>query len=74
MFKNKKNIRGNKEEPLETNRRSFLKLSAASLAGGAASLAANTRSGHAKEAASHGEDGLYRETEHVRKYYDLARF
>lgn len=51
------------------DRRSFLKLAAAStVAGGMA-----TASTQPAEAVGKPKEGLYRETEHVRRYYELAR-
>jgi len=54
-------------------RRDFLK--AAGIAGGAAGLAAALTTKSAKAAAPEaGKSSGYRETEHVRKYYESARY
>lgn len=63
------------KERVVTDRRSFMKLGASSVVGGALALATE----HAASAAETTEqsastDGQYRETAHVKKYYDLARF
>jgi len=55
------------------NRRDFLK--AAGVAGGVAGVAAVTLTKSAKAAAPEsGKASGYRETEHVKTYYELARF
>lgn len=54
-------------------RRDFLK--AAGIAGGAAGLAAATLTSKSQAAAPDGRKGSgYRETEHIRKYYESARY
>ena len=55
-------------------RRDFLK--AAGIAGGAAGVAAVALSSKSASAAApeSGKGSGYRETEHVKKYYELARF
>lgn len=57
-------------EDAVADRRSFLKLAGASAAAGGAALlpAAAVAAEGARETTS-----LYRETEHVRRYYELAR-
>jgi len=59
------------DEKAVTDRRSFLKLAGAVTAAGGTAVAAATPS-----TASEGKtrEGLYRETEHVRRYYELAKF
>lgn len=54
-----------------TDRRSFLKLAGAGVAAGGAAAAAGSP---AAAAESKPREGLYRETEHVKRYYELARF
>jgi nitrous oxide reductase len=58
----------------KTSRRDFLR--AAGVTGAAAGAAAVALSGKRVEAAASDErkQGAYRETEHVRTYYELARF
>jgi hypothetical protein len=57
------------DEKVVTDRRSFLKLSGAGVATGCAAVSAKqTEATEAKPAR-----GLYRETEHVKRYYELAR-
>jgi anaerobic selenocysteine-containing dehydrogenase len=54
-------------------RRDFLK--AAGIAGGAAGLAAATSSSKSQAAVPAGRKSAgYRETEHIRKYYESARY
>ena len=54
-----------------TDRRSFLKLAGVGVAAGGAAVAAG---GTASATESKPRDGLYRETDHVKRYYELARF
>jgi TAT (twin-arginine translocation) pathway signal sequence len=53
------------------DRRSFLKLAGAGAAAGGAALMTGERKAQADEAKP--KTGLYRETEHIRRYYELAR-
>ncbi len=53
------------------DRRSFLKLAGAGVAASGAAVAAGSPA-TAKE--SKPREGLYRETAHVKRYYELARF
>jgi anaerobic selenocysteine-containing dehydrogenase len=56
------------------SRRNFLKLAAASAATGGAIAAPATAASPTPTAAMAGtSEPLYRETEHVKRYYDLAR-
>ncbi len=55
------------------DRRRFLKLAAFGLAAGMAAEAAGDGEANAAERDSEKRAG-YRETDHVRQYYDLARF
>jgi len=65
-------MRTKKEETAIADRRGFLKLAALGAVGGGAAAAAGA--GAASAAAKPEAKGqLYRETEHVRKYYELAR-
>jgi hypothetical protein len=61
-------------KPKSLRRREFLKV--AGLAGGAAGIAAaaGAPAGAKKGAPDGGKGSAYRETEHVKKYYDSARF
>jgi hypothetical protein len=52
------------------DRRSFLKLAAAGTAAGGATLVSGEQ---ADAAETKPKASLYRETEHVRRYYELAR-
>lgn len=54
-----------------TDRRSFLKLAGASAATGGAAVMASGSQAEAGEAKP--RPSLYRETEHIRRYYELAR-
>jgi hypothetical protein len=53
------------------DRRSFLKLAGAGAAAGGAALVAGETKVEAREAEA--KPALYRETEHIRRYYELAR-
>ncbi len=56
-----------------TDRRGFLKLAGAGVVGGGAAAAATVVPAAAAPAEPEKSDG-YRETEHVRRYYELAKF
>lgn len=58
------------DEKAVTDRRSFLKLAGAGVAASGAAVAA----GSPAAAESKPREGLYRETDHVKRYYELARF
>lgn len=64
----------NRKERKATDRRAFLRLTGAGVAAGG--IAAVTMGGEAEaaRAAAPRQDGGYRETDHVRKFYDSARF
>ena len=53
------------------DRRSFLKLAGAGAAAGGAALMTGDKKAEAGGAKP--KTGLYRETEHIRRYYELAR-
>ena len=53
------------------DRRSFLKLAGAGAAAGGAALVGGEKAAEAAEAKP--KASLYRETEHIRRYYELAR-
>jgi anaerobic selenocysteine-containing dehydrogenase len=56
------------------SRRNFLKLAAASAATGGATLGAASATAAAPKAAANGTaEPVYQETEHIRRYYALAR-
>jgi secreted PhoX family phosphatase len=56
------------------NRRNFLKLAAASAATGSAAISTATAAAAEPKAAAAGTaEPVYRETEHVKRYYELAR-
>lgn len=60
------------ETDIGTDRRSFLKLAGLGTVAGGAALVSGGKSAEAAESAK-SETG-YRETDHVKAYYDLARF
>jgi hypothetical protein len=57
----------------KAGRRDFLKLASLGAVAGGVAMAAGQTSAEADEAVSDTSAG-YRETEHVKKYYELARF
>ena len=59
-------------EPRQPERRLFMKLAGLGAAGASIGLAA--KEAVAAEAPAAGEQGGYRETEHVKTYYRMARF
>lgn len=56
------------------DRRGFLKMLGVSAATGGAALAAKPAASQAAEQPRGKESGDYRETEHVKRYYELAKF
>ncbi len=54
------------------DRRGFLKLAGLGALSGGALLASGSSGASAREEGT--QQGLYRETEHVKTYYELARF
>jgi len=66
-------MRENDENKRQSGRRGFLKLGIGSVAGGAA-LAAGGLASRTVQAAEPASKGGYAETDHVRAYYDSARF
>ena len=59
------------DERAVTDRRSFIKLAGAVTAASGAAVAAGAP---AAASESKAREGLYRETEHVKRYYELAKF
>lgn len=57
----------------QTNRRSFLKLAGAGVAGGGAAIVGSVAPA-AAEAVSEAAEGGYRESDHIKRYYQLAKF
>lgn len=57
----------------DAGRRGFLKLAGASAVAGGVALVSGKSPAEASTAADQ-KDGLYRQTDHVKTYYDLARF
>ena len=57
----------------KAGRRDFLKLASLGAVAGGVAMAAGQKAAEADEAVSDTSAG-YRETEHVKKYYELARF
>ena len=65
------NANGNqKTEAIKSGRRDFLKLSAVTVAAGAVATASTANASENVKVSN----GDYKETEHVKKFYDLARF
>jgi hypothetical protein len=62
-----------KRDRAVSDRRGFLKLAGASAVAGGVALVSGKETAEASTAADK-KDGLYRQTDHVRTYYDLARF
>jgi len=60
-------------EKIETDRRGFLKLAGLGTVAGGAAIASGATSAGAKEAELANASG-YRETDHVKTFYDSARF
>lgn len=67
-------MKGSEENKGTGDRRGFLKLAAAGTITGGGMLAAAGRPAEAATPTDNGRDGVYRETEHIKRYYDLARF
>jgi nitrous oxide reductase len=63
-----------KKQPTSPTRRRFLTAGLATGAAGAAAVALGGTPAKAATEAGTGKSSGYRETEHVRKYYELARF
>ena len=61
-----------KTETAITDRRGFLKFAGASAVTGSAAVAGGTVAAAASDSAKPSDD-LYRETAHVKRYYELAR-
>lgn len=61
-----------KKEEIDSSRRDFFKK--AGLGAGAAAVAMTASKAGAVEAAQPAKGSGYTESDHVRKYYDLARF
>lgn len=62
-----------KDKAPVADRRSFLKLAGLGAVSGGAALVADSKTGEAN-ADARPADALYRETEHVKRYYALAKF
>jgi len=62
-----------KDKKAIADRRSFLKLAGLSAVSGGAALVADAKSGEVN-AETRPVDALYRETDHVKRYYELAKF
>ena len=58
------------DEKALTDRRGFLKLAGAGVASGAAVAAGSP----ATAAETKPREGLYRETDHIKRYYEVAKF
>jgi len=64
----------NRKEARNVARRDLLKLAGLGGVAGAAAIAASGGTAKAAVKTGSGKGSGYRETEHVRKYYDLAKF
>ncbi|MEW5961945.1 MAG: twin-arginine translocation signal domain-containing protein [Pseudomonadota bacterium] len=62
-----------KDKKAIADRRSFLKLAGLGAVSGGAALVADAATGEAN-AKARPADALYRETDHVKRYYELAKF
>lgn len=62
------------DKPTLRDRRSFLKLAGASVVGGGAAAVTAAGPAAAETEAEPKPGQLYRETEHVKRYYELAKF
>ena len=65
-------MKQDKDRP-QTDRRGFLKLAGVGVAAGGVAMAVGKDPAQSRQDKP-SESGGYRETEHVRTYYDLARF
>ena len=63
-----------RKDKATADRRSFLKLAGLGAVAGGTALVAGDKPAEAASEATAGTDGLYRETEHVKRYYELAKF
>ena len=63
-----------KKEPTSLGRRDFFKTAGAGVAGAAAVGLTATKAGAAESKDQSAKRAGYRETEHVKKYYELSRF
>jgi len=64
-------MKESKEKQVVADRRGFLKLAGFGAAAGGAALLAGDKAAEASDAKAEGS--LYRETDHIRRYYELAR-
>ncbi|MGD9669641.1 MAG: formate dehydrogenase [Hyphomicrobiaceae bacterium] len=62
------------KKAVKADRRSFLKLAGAGVVGSGAALAATVTPAAAAGEPSAADSGTYRETDHVKRYYELAKF
>ena len=63
-----------KKEPTSIGRRDFFKTAGAGAAGAAAVGLTATQAGAVESKDKSAKSAGYRETEHVKKYYELSRF
>ncbi len=70
----KKKTEDGRGEESVTDRRSFMKLGATSVVGGAIGLVTGGAATASEAESEEKSDGQYRETAHIRKVYELARF
>lgn len=69
----KESEKQSQKNPARADRRSFIKLAGAGVVGGGAALASVVTGAEASSAAP-ADQGQYRETDHVKRYYELAKF
>ena len=62
------------DKKVDAGRRSFLSLAGASAVAGGAVLASGSKPADASEVAKDQDNNVYRETDHVRRVYELSRF
>lgn len=66
-------MKKDQKTPATADRRAFLKLAGLGAAAGGAAIVATTPAAAETVDQSGGEHSLYQETEHVKRFYDLAR-
>lgn len=66
-------MKQSEKKPATADRRSFLKLAGGSVAASGAALVSTVGPAEASSAPA-ADTGGYRETDHVKRYYELAKF
>lgn len=67
-------MKQSEKKAAEADRRSFLKLAGAGVVGSGAALAATVAPAAAASTEPAADAGSYRESDHVKRYYELAKF